>query len=181
MFKILKKEKIVESLMESPILVAISVFISIYIVWYLIRLFADFILVGIALGSAALAYNIHQFYPEFKMVLEESNILNVIHATLPQQLNADGVIVIISLIIFAAVLVSIPFLPFSATYRIMFGVENPVFFRRKEAKVRSWIYAEIERHDVEKQLEQEQAKLPPLLSPQDEFIESIKNENRDSD
>jgi len=175
-FKILKKEKIVESLMESPILVAISVFISIYIVWYLIRLFADFFLVGIALGSAALAYNIHQFYPEFKMVLEESGILNAIHATLPQQLDASGIIVIASLIIFTAVLVSIPFLPFSATYRAMFGIENPVFFRRKEAKIRSWIYAEIERHHLEKQLEQKQEQSKP--APQEELKN---NENSDSD
>jgi hypothetical protein len=147
--------------MESPIIVAISVFVSIYIVWYLIRLFADFFLVAIALGSAALAYNIHQFYPEFKIVLEESNILNVINATLPQQLDTGALIIIASLIIFGAVLISIPFLPFSATYRAMFGLENPVVFRRKEAKIRSWIHAEIKRYDIEKQLQksQEQSKL----------------------
>jgi hypothetical protein len=145
--------------MESPIIVAISVFISIYFVWYLIRLFADFFLVAIALGSAALAYNIHQFYPEFKMVLEESNILDVMNATLPQQLDTGGLLVIVSVIILGAVLVSIPFLPFSATYRAMFGLDNPVIFRRKEAKIRSWISEEIERHEIQEKLKQQQSKL----------------------
>ena len=146
--------------MESPIIVAISVFISIYFVWYLIRLFADFFLVAIALGSAALAYNIRDFYPEFKMVLEESNILNVMNATLPQQLDTNGLLIIVSVIIFGAVLASIPFLPFSATYRAMFGLENPVVFRRKEAKIRSWISEEIERHQIQEKIKQQQAQLP---------------------
>ncbi len=164
--------------MESPIIVAILVFISIYFVWYLIRLFADFFLVGIALGGAALAYHIHQFYPEFKMVLEESGILDTMSVILPQQLDTGGLLIIASLIIAAAVLVSIPFLPFSATYRAMFGIENPVVFRRKEAKIRSWIYAEIERYDIEKQLQQEQSQEQSKLAADEEFL---KNENRHSD
>lgn len=166
------------SLLESPIIIAILVFISIYFVWYLIRLFADFFLVGIALGSAALAYNIHQFYPEFKMVLEESGILDTMSVILPQQLDTGGLLIIASLIIASAVLVSIPFLPFSATYRAMFGIENPIFFRRKEAKIRSWIYAEIERYNLEKQLEQEQSQGQSKLVADEEFL---KNENRHSD
>lgn len=133
--------------MDSPIVVAILVFFSIYAVFLLIRLFADFFLVGIALGSAVLAYNIKYFYPEFLMVLDEVKILNLLGITLPRE-HPDGgaIFVIASLIIIVAVLLSIPFLPFSATYRQLLGIENPVF-ARKEEKVRAWIHEEIQRYN----------------------------------
>jgi signal transduction histidine kinase len=130
---------------ESPIVVAIMVFASIYLAFLLIRLFADFFLVAIALGSAVLAYHIHMFYPEFLMVLRESNILSLLKLTLPDQPTDEAIFIIASLITAAAVLISIPILPFSAAYRLMLGVDNPAF-AKKEAKVRGWIVEEIERY-----------------------------------
>jgi hypothetical protein len=52
--------------------------------------------------------------------------------------------VIASLIIAGAVLVCLPFLPFSATYRLMLGVEKPLF--SEENKIRGWIREEIDRN-----------------------------------
>jgi hypothetical protein len=132
-------------MIETPIVVAILVFLSIYLAFLLIRLFADFFLVAIALTSAALAYNIQNYYPEILMILQESSLLNTLNLTLPEQPTQQAVLIIAGLIVTAAVLISIPFLPFSATYRVMFGIENPVF-SRKEAKVRAWIHDEIERY-----------------------------------
>ncbi|MDM8557547.1 hypothetical protein [Candidatus Parabeggiatoa sp. HSG14] len=131
--------------MDSPFFVAILVFVSIYLIFLLIRLFADFFLVAIALSSAVLAYNIQNFYEEILMILQESNLLNLLGLALPEQPDTWAIASIAGLIIVVAVLLSIPFLPFSATYRVMFGIENPVF-QRKEAKVRGWIVEEIQRY-----------------------------------
>jgi len=135
---------------ESPILVAILVFVSIYAAFLLIRLFADFFLVGIALVSAVLAYNIHSYYPDFVMILQESSLLNVLELTLPDQPNSWAIFIIASLIVVGAVLISIPILPFSATYRHMLGVDNPAF-AKKESKVRGWIAEEVERRFRERE------------------------------
>lgn len=133
-----------DSIVDSPIVVAISVFLSIYLTFLLIRLFADFFLVGIALGSAVLAYHIQEYYSEFLMVLQESNILSLLSLNLPpEQPDSWAIFTIAGIIAGGAVLISIPILPFSATYRQMLGVENPVF-ARKEAKVRAWIHEEME-------------------------------------
>ena len=132
--------------MESPIIVAILVFVSIYLIWFLIRLLADFVLVGIAIVSAILTYHIEPFYPEFLMVLTESNILSLLGLTLPEQPDKWAIFTIAILITIVAVLISIPFLPFSHTYRLMFGIENPAVFRRKEASVRGWIIEEIQHY-----------------------------------
>jgi len=139
-------------MIEIPILVAILVFLGIYLAFLLIRLFADFFLVAIALTSAWLAYNIQNFYPEILMILQESSLLNTLRLTLPEQPDQQAVLIIAGLIVAGAVLISIPFLPFSATYRTMFGIENPVF-SRKEAKVRAWIHEEIERYQQQQEID----------------------------
>ncbi len=138
--------------MESPVVVALLVFVSIYFIFLLIRLFADFFLVGIALGSAVLAYHIHGYYPEFIMILQESRILNLLHLTLPDQPDNWAIFIIASLITAGAILISIPILPFSATYRFLLGVDNPAF-ARKEAKVRGWMIEEIERYHRQREEE----------------------------
>jgi len=147
----------VESFVESPIGVAVLVFLSIFFIFLLIRLFADFLLVGIALGSATLAYNIQGFYPDILMVLQESNILHVLGLTLPKQSNPEAVFIIASLIVVTAILISIPILPFSATYRLLLGVDNPAF-ARKESKVRGWILEEIQRDHQRHEKEQQEEK-----------------------
>ncbi len=139
--------------MESPIVVATLVFVSIYFIWYLIRVFADFFLVGIALSSAVLAYYIPNFYPTIRILLKESGLSNLIGMTfLPAQPDTGAIFIIAGLIVALAVLISIPILPFSATYRIMFGVEGPVF-KRREAKVRAWIIEEVQRYQQSPQEE----------------------------
>ena len=131
--------------MDSPFFTAILVFLSIYIFWFLVRLFADFFLVGIAVTSAVLTYNIPKYYSVIYMILEESNLLKTLNLTLPQgQANGDAIFIIASLIVVIAVLISIPFLPFSNTYRLLFGVEGPLFKQKQEAKIKKWIEEEIQ-------------------------------------
>ena len=131
-----------ESILESPILIGIAVFISIFLVFFLIRLFADFILVAIALGSAVLAYHIHQFYPEFLIVLQESGLLELLKITLPEQADNLAILIIAGLITATAIIISIPILPFSATYRFLLGVEPSVYAQKK---IQKWIGKEIKQ------------------------------------
>ncbi|MCK5717117.1 MAG: hypothetical protein KAH77_06455 [Thiomargarita sp.] len=132
--------------MDSPIVIAIIVFISIYVIWYLIRVFADFILVSIALSSAVLSYYIPNLYPSILVGLKEMNLLNILGMTwLPEQADFAAIIAIACLIVGVAVLISIPILPFSATYRSMLGIEGSVF-KRKEAKIRQWIIEEVQHY-----------------------------------
>jgi hypothetical protein len=138
---------------DSPFIVAILVFLSIYVVFFLIRLFADFILVGIALISAIFTYYFLHYPDVYHTVIDFSKEVPMLsmffqHLGLPEQLeqlDRKAIIAIGGMITALAVLISIPFLPFSATYRFLLGIENPVF-QRKEAKVRGWIVEEIENH-----------------------------------
>lgn len=149
--------------MDSPFIVAILVFLGIYLVFFLIRLFADFILVGIALISAIFAYYFLHYPDVYHTVIELSKELPILSMLfqklgLPEQLellDQKTIIIIGSMITALAVLISIPFLPFSATYRFLLGVENPVF-QRKEAKVRGWIVEEIENHHRQDEARQAQ-------------------------
>lgn len=130
--------------MDSPIVVAILVFLSIYFVFLLIRLLSDMIIVGIALSSAILAYNIKGHYSEFLPVLQESPFLTLFGVNLPTQPDTSAIYLIAIFIILIAILFCLPFLPFSATYRYMLGVEKPLF--SEQAKVRGWILEELERN-----------------------------------
>lgn len=161
--------------MDSPTVVAILVFLSIYLIWFLIRLFADLFLVGIALVSAFLAYNIESYYEPFLMVLQESNLLNLLSMTLPEQADSLAVFKIACLITAAAVLISIPILPFSATYRHLLGIENPLF-ARKEAKVRGWIIEEIQRYEAsEGVVETKESETSDLEEASEHYIEPSEN------
>jgi hypothetical protein len=148
---------------DSPFIIAILVFLGIYLVFFFIRLFADFILVGIALISAIFTYYFLHSPDVYHTVIDfskEIHILNLLfqHFGLPEQLeqlDRKAIIAIGGMITALAVLISIPFLPFSATYRFLLGVENPVF-QRKEAKVRGWIVEEIENHHRQDEAQQAQ-------------------------
>jgi hypothetical protein len=129
---------------SSPIVVAIFVFLSIYLIFLLIRLLSDLVIVGVALASAVLAYHIKGHYSDFLPILRELPFLDVLGINFPDQPEVATIYVIASLIIAGAVLVCLPFLPFSATYRIMLGVEKPLF--SEETKVRGWIREEIDRN-----------------------------------
>jgi len=138
-------------LLASPIVVAILVFLGIYFTFFVIRLFADFILVGIALLCAVFTYFfLHdpEIYRTIVELSKELPMFSTLAQALPdelEQLEKSAIIVIATSMGAFAVLLSIPFLPFSAAYRFMFGIENPVF-QRKESKVRGWIIEEIQRY-----------------------------------
>ncbi|MDM8565584.1 hypothetical protein QUF74_08020 [Candidatus Halobeggiatoa sp. HSG11] len=134
--------------MDSPIVIAGLVFIGIYLAWFIIRLFADFILIGIACTSALFAYNVQSFYPEILMILAELNLLEIF--SLPEEPNELAIFKIAGLIIACAVIISIPILPFSSTYRMMFGVEIPMLYCRK-GKIKDFIAAEIQRQNQHSQ------------------------------
>jgi hypothetical protein len=154
-------------IVDSPFIVAILVFLSIYFVFFLIRLFADFIIVGIALFCTIFTYYFLYDPVFYSTILEnlvyfskEVPMLSMLFQKLGlpeqlEQLDKKDIIVIASMITALAVLISIPFLPFSATYRFLLGVENPVF-QRKEAKVRGWIVEEIENHHRQDEAQQAQ-------------------------
>lgn len=133
--------------MNSPIVIAILVFISIYLIFLLIRLFADMFIVGIALASSVLAYNIKGHYPDFVSLLQDSPIINLTGASLPPQPTSGSIFLIALILTIGAVLLCLPFLPFSATYRFMLGIEKPLF--SEEAKVRGWIREELEHHRLD--------------------------------
>jgi hypothetical protein len=107
------------------------------------------------------------------MILTESNILEIIN--LPTEPNELAIFKIAGLIIACAVLVSIPILPFSATYRIMFGVEIPLFHCRK-SKIRKLIIEEIQLQTkpVQQPL-QEDSLVPPSEIPEAEISEKAKD------
>ena len=152
--------------MESPILLAVAVFVSIFVVYFLIRLLADLIIVAIAIGSAVLTYHIHQFYPEFLMILQESGLLELLKITLPEQPDNMAILIIAGLITSTAIIITIPILPFSATYRFLVGVEPSLYAQKKfqnwigkevkqqlpsvlEKRVPNWIRQEIQKNQHE--------------------------------
>jgi hypothetical protein len=138
---------------NSPIVVAILVFLSIYLIFLLIRLFADMFIVGIALASGVLAYQIKGHYPEFVSLLQDSPIVNLVGANLPAQSTSWSIFLIASIITLGAVLLCLPFLPFSATYRFMLGIEKPLF--SEEAKIRGWIREELEHNRLDSERAEE--------------------------
>jgi hypothetical protein len=129
-----------EEFIVQSIFLALAVFISIFLGFLFIRFFADFVLVAVALGSAILAYQIQAFYPEILMILQESNILRFLGLTLPEQANNFAIFIIASLITILAIVICIPILPFSATYRFLLGVEPSLFAQKK---IRNWINQEV--------------------------------------
>jgi len=154
---------------ESSIIVAILVFLSIYLVWYSIRFFADFCLVGIALGGAVSAYHIPDWYPIFQMLWEESRFLSIFGPLPPNEPDIAATFFVALLIIVGAVLLSIPFLPFSATYRFMLGVDGPVF----RNKVRAWIIEEVQRYHQAPKVQSEKAPSRDKMTPSRDNI--VKN------
>jgi len=129
--------------MDSPWVVALGVFVAIYVTFLLIRLLADMYIVGVALASAVLAFNIYAYYPDFKMELEQLKFLNTLGIELSAQPDGWSVLVIAILITLMAVLLCIPVLPFSATYRQILGVER--LNRAEETKIRNWVREELEQ------------------------------------
>lgn len=132
--------------MDSPLVVAVVVFLSIYLIFFLIRVLADMFLVGIALTSAVLAYNIERFYSDILPLQDVAFFkvaLDIFGVALEKEPTAAAIYTIAFFIILFAVIASLPFLPFSATYRQMLGVEKPL--STEETKIKQWVNEEIER------------------------------------
>jgi len=161
----------------SSILVAVLVFLSIYLMFFLISVFSDMYIVGIALTSAGLAYSIRGFeiYPYLLDFLEYTGIthfLSSLGLNLSTQADNWSVFLVSAIIVMMAVFFCIPFLPFSDTYRKILGVEKPV--STEEARIRHWILEEVERirkeermiHEAEQErLEQERPVVTEITEP----------------
>lgn len=127
--------------MESPFVIAGLVFLGIFFMFFFISLLSDLVIVGVAVGSAVLAYNIPQFYPEFRDILNDLPFLHQVGLVLPHQADVQAYYMIAVLIILVGTLLCIPVLPFSATYRHMLGAQR--ISSRDEARIRDMIYAEV--------------------------------------
>lgn len=132
------------------LIIAVAAFFSIYLMFVLIRVFADMFIVGIALVGALAAYSIQGFnlYSNFREGLESfeglKKLLDFVGLSIPEQPEIAGIIIMVSIIVMVCLLACLPFLPFSATYRQILGVEK--LTRKEEIRVRQWINEEIERN-----------------------------------
>lgn len=156
---------------DTELLAAIGVFISIYIVYFLIRIFADLMLVAIALFAAVAAFNIKSYYTEFRELLSGLRILDMAGIELSQQADMYSIVVIAVFIVAVGVVLSLPFLPFSQTYRLMLGVEK--LSVREEEKIRQWV-----NDEAEELLEAEETKVKQWVS---EELERWEEDDDDDD
>lgn len=156
---------------DTELLAAIGVFISIYIAYFLIRIFADLMLVAIALFAAVAAFNIKSYYTEFRELLSGLRILDMAGIELSQQADVYSIVVIAIFIIAVGVVLSLPFLPFSQTYRLMLGVEKLSI--REEEKIRQWV-----NDEAEELLEAEETKVKQWVS---EELERWEEDDDDDD
>lgn len=134
--------------MDSPIVVALIVFFSIFFMFLLMRLFADMYIVAVALVAGGTAYFIPGEYKEFyKVFMEDMPRLNVIGVELSPQADLLSIYFIALLIMLFAVLLCLPALPFSATYRQILGANS--LSHSEELKIKRWIGESIEQAQEE--------------------------------
>ena len=129
---------------QKPIVMAVLIFLSIYLVFFLIRVLADMVIVGVALLSAVMLYNMPAFYQEYRNFLQSLIPFNKIGLKLAEQADGASYLIIAVCVLLAAVLVCLPFLPFSATYRQILGVER--MNKSDETKIRQWIAEEMDQN-----------------------------------
>lgn len=127
--------------MDSPFIIAAIAFFGIFFMFFFISLLSDLVIILIALGSAFLAYNIPEYYGEFRDILNSVPSLQQVGLHLPQQPDVQAFYVLAILIIGIGTILCIPVLPFSATYRHMLGSYH--LSKRDENRIRSMMYAEI--------------------------------------
>lgn len=159
---------------DTELLAAIGVFLSIYTVYFLIRIFADLMLVAIALFSAIAAFNIKSYYGEFRELLSNFKILEKFGIELAQQADTGSIMIIAVFIVIVGVLLSLPFLPFSQTYRLMLGIEK--LSSREEEKIRQWV-----NDEAEELIEADEAKVKRWVSEELERWEEDDDEDDDDD
>lgn len=104
--------------MEYPIILAVLVFFGTWFAFLMIRLFANIILFGMVCGSAVLAYNIPEFYPDILVVMQELKFLHILNLSMSVQPTPESFFVIAILIMGTTMLISIPILPFTGLSRL---------------------------------------------------------------
>ncbi len=156
---------------DTEILAAVGVFFSIYIIYFLIRIFSDLMLVVIALFSAFIAFNIKNYYAELRELLSDLRVLDIFGIELTEQATNGSIFVILVFVVMTAVILSLPFLPFSQTYRLMLGVEK--LTPREEEKIRQWV-----NDEAVELLEAEEVKVKQWVS---EELERWEEEDDDDD
>jgi ABC-type uncharacterized transport system permease subunit len=139
---------------DSPWVVALIVFFSIFFMFFLMRLFADMYIVAIALIAAGAAYFIPKEYKEFyKFFTDDMPALNIIGVELSAQQDLLSIYLIAFLIMLFAVLLCLPALPFSATYRQILGANR--LSPSEELKIKRWIGESIEHAQEEERFRED--------------------------
>ena len=107
----------------SQLIIALAVFVSIYLIFFLlIRLFADMAIVGTSLVCAGIAFLIPPYYSSFKELIQGIGIISSLGLKIPDSPTLVGMVIIASFVVLLGVLICLPFLPFSETYRTILGM-----------------------------------------------------------
>jgi len=132
--------------LNSQIVMAILVFISVYTFFFLIRLLADMYIVAIAIIAATGGYFIPDAYPEFRLILQEFKFLENLGIIFPEQADDLAFFKMAAIIVLFSVLICLPLLPFSATYRQILGVER--LSTSEKNKIRELVHQELHRNSL---------------------------------
>ncbi len=167
----------------TQIFMAIAVFLSISIMFFLLlRLFSDMAIVGASLTCAGVAFLIPPYYSAFRDVIHSISLFSSIGLKIPENPTVFGMTLIAALVVILGVLICLPFLPFSETYRTILGVGKANITEAQvkqliidelaqvnvddldEKKVKQWIRDELVRLTVKK----EDPKIPPVITAEPE-------------
>jgi hypothetical protein len=145
----------------SQLIIAVAVFLSIYLIFFLlIRLFADMAIVGTSLLCAGVAFLIPPYYESFRGVIQSIGVIGSLGLKIPETPTMVGMTVIACFVIAIGVLICLPFLPFSETYRAILGGKPGVTETQvkqlindelatidelDEKKIKQWIREELAR------------------------------------
>jgi hypothetical protein len=149
----------------SQLIIALAVFVSIYLIFFLlIRLFADMAIVGTSLVCAVVAFLIPPYYSSFREIIQGIGLVSSLGLKIPENPTMVGMVIISSFVVMLGVLICLPFLPFSETYRSLLGVGKSGITETQvkqlindelanvddldEKKIKQWIQEELARSTV---------------------------------
>lgn len=131
----------------TQLFMAVAVFLSIYVMFFLlIRLFSDMAIVGASLVCAGVAFLIPPYYGAFRELIHGIGVFSSIGLKIPENPSMFGMTIIAALIVVIGVLICLPFLPFSETYRTILGVGKA---NLTEAQVKQLIADELTQVNVD--------------------------------
>jgi len=128
--------------MDTPLILALCVFFGIFLMFFFLSLLSDLLIIGIAVGCAAAAYFIPDWYPMLYEALQGSPLLTYLSLGAPETLSASNRYVLSALLTLLGALFCIPALPFSATYRQLLGANK--IGRQDESYIKSLVRSELE-------------------------------------